>query len=267
MLCPSNPQRISATYLDLLQMEPIRSKCVDRIGGPPLAAPDGTLIKNVCQKISDLPSPSLGRRRRIQFVTEAAFDKDFNTNYTASWFLVRGGVVLDANGNLRAAKPGCGTDILSRNTTTGPLSRTDIDNSPVASAAIPLLGDGAPGEPLPFAVGPNQAGDLTTQSFTAGPRLRNTLEVPTFAPSTARSVYWAVWNDDTRQDYRGFGIVHRGECNVLMADGSVHTFEDTNEDGLLNTGFAAVGGFLTPDVEVADEQMESQYSLSESISR
>ena len=53
--------------------------------------------------------------------------------------------------------------------------------------------------------------------------------------------WWAVWTKQTLQDYRGFAPVHRDVCNILMADGSVHSFQDRNTDGFLNNGFAARG--------------------------
>lgn len=42
------------------------------------------------------------------------------------------------------------------------------------------------------------------------------------------------------QDYRDFGPVHGGGSNVLMADGSVKVFQDTNGDTFLNPGFKTV---------------------------
>lgn len=45
------------------------------------------------------------------------------------------------------------------------------------------------------------------------------------------------------QDTRDWYAWHRGgQCNVLMADGSVKTLRDTNGDGFLNPGFPATAG-------------------------
>lgn len=45
------------------------------------------------------------------------------------------------------------------------------------------------------------------------------------------------------QDTRDWYAWHRGgQCNVLMADGSVKTLRDTNGDGFLNPGFPATSG-------------------------
>lgn len=52
------------------------------------------------------------------------------------------------------------------------------------------------------------------------------------------------WLQDTRQ----FGAVHGGICNVLMADGSVHAFRDTNGDGYINPGFPIPAGLTAAEL-------------------
>jgi len=44
------------------------------------------------------------------------------------------------------------------------------------------------------------------------------------------------------QDTRGWAPVHRGSCNLLMADGSVKSVKDLNGDGFLNPGFPVEPG-------------------------
>jgi prepilin-type N-terminal cleavage/methylation domain-containing protein/prepilin-type processing-associated H-X9-DG protein len=44
------------------------------------------------------------------------------------------------------------------------------------------------------------------------------------------------------QDYRDWFAVHAGSCNVLMADGSVRQFDDTNGDKFFNPGFTVPTG-------------------------
>ncbi len=92
MLCPSNPAQISETYNDLLNLDPTTDKCVERLGSPTRTAADGTTTTNPCRTIAAL---SAGSEERRQIVEKQIFDAHFNTNYTASWFLVRTGVVLD----------------------------------------------------------------------------------------------------------------------------------------------------------------------------
>lgn len=49
------------------------------------------------------------------------------------------------------------------------------------------------------------------------------------------------------QDTRDWYAWHRGQCNILMADGSVKTVTDLNGDGFLNPGFPAGAGQIKND--------------------
>lgn len=262
MRCTSNPAEVSETYNDLINMVP-SGTCVDHLGSKPSAALDGTTVTNACRELAALSAGNA----RLQVIEEKIYNKHYNTNYAASWFLVRGGAALDGSGNLRQLVSGCGTDILSRNSTTGPLSRTDVDTSPVSASVIPLIGDAAIAGSLAMAVGPLDAGAVTSFPFTTGPKKISDFSVPSFAPGTPKAGaagWWAVWAKGTLQDYTGFAPVHKQNCNILFADGSVRRFADDNEDGLVNNGFpAGVGNHLTDDIELEPDLVESNYSLTD----
>ena len=268
MLCPANAARVSQTFNDLLDA-PIGSlpslPCVDVKGSPTAFAPDGTPITNPCRRIVE-GSLAAGSEPRRELVETEIMRKKFNTNYTASWYLVRSAVVLDNSGNPRPALAACDTSLRSRNTTRGPLTVTLVDRSPVASSNIPLLGDGATVGTLSRQLDDFVSGELTSLSFTAGPVKAADLSTPSFPPGTPRTGpngWWAVWNREVLQDFRGFAPVHSGTCNVLFADGSVRVINDENDDGLLNNGFPATsgGGFADDKLEVLPEDVTSTYSV------
>jgi prepilin-type processing-associated H-X9-DG protein len=182
--------------------------------------------------------------------------------------MVRGGVLVDDSGNLRPRVAGCPVAVDSLNATAGPLLQSWVDAAKVSSSFVPLLGDGSPAEPLSANIGPHTAGGMTVHSFTMGPVLKATMAVPAFpvgTPYTGAAGWWKVWTRDTLQDYRAFAPVHRGQCNMLMADGRVVSFEDDNRDGYLNNGFAptATNGFTSAGIELAGEEMFSGWSLRE----
>lgn len=281
LLCPSNNAQISGTYNDLLTMTQAvinDSTCVDRLGSVAYTDPSGTVITNPCRLIAGdavLYAPSTEDRRLL--IENQIFKKHYNTNYTASWYLVRSGLLpFDADGNPTVSKAGCtDTTATSKNVTIGPLTTSRVASSKAPASTIPLLGDGAPvsfskGDAgnlvLSGDIGGNRSGELVTRPVTAGPRLKADLTYPTFTSGTARSGvagWWNTWNRLVIQDYRGFEPVHGGVINILFADGSVRRVTDTNGDGMLNNGFPVIAnsGFQDANVEATPEDFMSMYSL------
>ena len=267
MLCPANQHRISEAYNQLLSLDTASfNACLNYLGKPPERLPDGTFLVNPCRQI-DATGLAPGSESRRQLVEKEVYDKTYNTNYTASWFLVRTTPVLDESGNLRPANPSCGADIRSRNCTGGPLTLKCVDGARAPASTIPLLGDGAPAGNLLQPIGPHTAGELVVASYTGGPVLRSTMRPPVFSPGTPRegpTGWWGIWTREVLQDYRQFAAVHRGTCNILFADGGVRDVSDNNGDGLLNNGFpaAAASGFTSDEVEVTAKECMSLYSLN-----
>lgn len=265
MLCPSNPCQISRTYNDLLNLNVSASDtCVDWLGSPSSTDADGTVLRNPCRAIVELGlAPGTDERRLL--IEQQIFDKHFNTNYAASWWLVRTGVKLDASGNLQSDAAGCTPSLLSRHSTIGPLTQVRADTAKCSSSFIPLLGCGAPCEPLAMPIGTNPSGAFVAHSATAGPAKNPSMAAPHFesgTPSGGTSGWLAAWNA-TFQDYRNFGPVHRGLCNLLFADGSVRSVTDANRDGLLNNGFrpTADNGFTDDEIELPHDDVLSKWSL------
>ncbi|MGA2065243.1 MAG: DUF1559 domain-containing protein [Thermoguttaceae bacterium] len=265
MLCPSNPAQISATYNELLTLDTTTfDTCVNRLGSAGTTAPDGTQIVNPCRQIA-AASLASGDPNRAAIVQNLIYAKWYNTNYTASWWLVRSGLVLDANGNLLSQVSGCAASEQARVSTCGPLTRALADGSPSPLSFLPLLACGGGTVSLAQGVGPVQSGSPATQSFTPGPVTNPGMTVPTFSsptPKTGSGGWWAGWQA-TLQDYRAFGPVHRGGCNILMADGSVQTYFDLNNDHLLNNGFApnSSNGFSDNTLELPPQEVYSSWSL------
>lgn len=268
MLCPANPARVSETYDDLLNWQPpAESGCgVDYAGSLPQTLPDGSQLVNPCRKII---SGAAGDRRAL--VEAEILQRKFNTNYVASWFLVRSEVVLDHSGNPKMirADAGCSNSIRSRNTTAGPLKLGSLDQATCPASALPLLADAAAVKSLSAPLGSFGAGEPLAKSFTNGPVVKapgpvsglsmQPLDEPRFGssyPQGGATGWWAVWNRWVLQDYRALAPVHAGTCNILFADGSVRSFADLNRDDFLDNGFSSAA-----ELELPPGDVMSRYSL------
>ncbi len=138
---------------------------------------------------------------RAALVTRAFLEKGYNTNYAASWYLVRSVPKFtfdDSTSPATIMSVGDPTKegLKGLSTTLGPIKRRILETGPVVTANIPLLGDAAPGDideailvaslaygpyladgstPDPFANGGTQtrtfmeAGELLSEAFNDGP--------------------------------------------------------------------------------------------------
>lgn len=264
MLCPANVAQVSETINQLLTLtDSSFGDCVDPKGSEPTTKPDGTPVVNPSRQILD-GGLAPGSAERVAVIQDKVINKFYNTNYVSSWLMVRGGPRVGSGGNLTSNDTGCAPSLKHRGSTFGPLKLAQIDASKVPANLVPLLADAGVAGQFSAKIGELQAGVETAGSFTNGPVQTSDLKAPSFPDDTERggpNGWWAGWSK-TRQDYRGFAVAHRGQCNVLMADGSVRPLDDQNDDLLLNNGFpAAEGGFESDQVEIGDETLFSKPAL------
>ncbi|MEW4565157.1 DUF1559 domain-containing protein [Bremerella sp. JC770] len=300
MLCASNDSQISETYEDLLSQSNVAQTGTapndyaafadqkgDSLGSEQIALQSGITGVNPCREISVTGALHTPGDQRDQLVKTRIYDKLYNTNYTAHWFLVRSRVRLSyspatrrATGNL-VPIPGDSNPLISLAATQGPLTTAMVDNATTSSSLIPLLGDGLSGGGGLLSRGMSsnvQTGAPMVPFCTWGPRVSvgtspaiggwtptTFLDPPAFG-SVAESVWKQAWWEGCRQDLRQFGTNHGNICNVLMADGSVRSLTDSDGDGFLNPGFIAGQDYLIGyergvEAEVPETECFSHWDL------
>jgi prepilin-type processing-associated H-X9-DG protein len=273
MLCPTNPLRALEKVNDMLGKDTTDAKD----GAPaPRTACGACYLNNL-----NWGGTAANTMQRADFIARTMFDKGYNTNYVASWYLVRGGIKFEPGVNplvsmsVASAPPGS-SGYKGIGMTTGPLTRRVVESSRVVSSNVPLLGDAAPGDPseailsLSIVKDPAlntlgnadtehrtylEAGERLAESFNDGParfdpsvpklqlmpqltpvQAQMILEASTQGPPPA-TVAGGGWLQDTRDWYAVHGSGNQLSCNILMADGSVKEFVDSNGDRYLNPGF------------------------------
>jgi len=284
MLCPSNQAQLSRTFNDLVAMDPAGTdSCVDLAGSEGTTLPSGALLVNPCRMIVDDPATyPPGAEARRQLIEDRVLGEFYNTNFTATWYLVRSKAELDGSGNFKAD---CGTPVYDirpflRSATLGPLEVARLDGSQAPQNLLPVLADGSMFSTLRFSMGDFEIGAGVVRPLTSGPVFRGDygspavsglLEPPQFAGGTPRNGpdgWWKMWMEDAGdglpfviQDYRAFGPVHQWSCNILFADGSVRSFLDRNRDGFLNNGFPQGNGYGDDKVEIPRDRVLSTSTL------
>ncbi|WP_246114341.1 DUF1559 family PulG-like putative transporter [Rubripirellula tenax] len=260
MRCPSSGATTSKAIEQLLTI-PIAdlqaTDCVDRLGSEEHTNEMGQQIKNICRKIADDNLAPLSDER-AELIQQQMLDQGYNTNFAASWFLLRSELRLDADGNADPTDATCtDTDPRGRNVTKGVLTTRILDSASASSSTVPLLCDAAAAGSLSTTIGELLGGSFYATGIVGSPVGNRVMvdndadgtaetsstffmSLPSFPASTPRegaSGWLKSWNHDTRQDYRGMSPLHLGTANVLMADGSVRALTDVNNDGFINNGF------------------------------
>lgn len=217
-----------------------------------------------------------GAADRAGFLATHFLAKGYNTNYAASWYLVRGGIRLSPAVDDTWLFPKPGASHSERNAsglygTTGPLTMRVVDNGVVPSSNIPLLGDAAPGSvsvAIPTATIRDanklylEAGNPLADSYNRGPAKCESGSIVLLRATTddvditnqVRYELAGTGSGEWFQDTRAWAAVHGKSCNLLMADGSVREVSDQNHDGYLNPGFAipsqGAGGYKEGPAEL-----------------
>lgn len=266
LLCPASQLQISKVYAELLTFDPATNQCADSIGGKDQTMPDGTVVVNPCRAIGEASTADA----KMTLIRDLLFTKGYNTNYAASWFLVRGEVMINDVGALVNSKAGCATTVRERSCTSGPLPAARITNGKAPSNTIPMLGCAGLAEDPEHMLNTqldeeHPSGSFLADSYSLGPRDPATLKAPVITGSgTGIKRWFAGWNTAV-QDYRAFGPQHFGQTsgNILMFDGSVQSFIDANGDKLFNNGYPASSttGFTSDEVELPEAMVYSRWSL------
>ncbi|MBN2293864.1 MAG: DUF1559 domain-containing protein [Pirellulales bacterium] len=284
LLCPTNPLLAPEKWNDMIGSTATNN---GKNGCPPKRLGDGVCGLGATYDTASatwsglFAGTSEDSPERSDLLARSIFEKGYNTNYVAGWYLVRSALKLTNNAGVIEFISGSG-NAKGLEQTRGPITRRMIASSNTPSSNIPLIGDGSPGDPseaiLTTAVKKDpansgwmssfglsastnevaetylQQGERLVEAFNDGPAQFSGTGVALIPGGTDLTNQMACESglggcpaaDSTEggwlQDTRDWFAVHNGTCNILMADGSVKTFVDQNGDGYLNPGFPIPSG-------------------------
>jgi prepilin-type N-terminal cleavage/methylation domain-containing protein/prepilin-type processing-associated H-X9-DG protein len=138
MTCPSSPLPGSEKLNDLISQDGSNDQ---KDGADPTRLADGVCGAADWKSIAGATGAGAfgntlaDNPERATLVAHAFILEGYNTNYAAGWHLVR-----------TAPKISFGQGMKGNNSTTGPLTVKLLDQSPVHSSRVALLGDAAPGD-------------------------------------------------------------------------------------------------------------------------
>ncbi|QDU98114.1 DUF1559 family PulG-like putative transporter [Lignipirellula cremea] len=290
MLCPSNTIRGPEKLNDLLGKDTTdgregapASRLTDGVcGDATFAGATGTGGGGT------FASTAVNTAERAAVVAHAFLAKGYNTNYAASWHFVRSAprVSLSATDTLTFGLTG---SLKGLDGSLGPLTTRILEGSPVVTSNVALLGDAGPGDVdeailgLDISQTPSDfistqtnnttervwlsGGEMLGEAFNDGPAYYDVTnkavklaakgaEISDLIDCEAQGTCIAPTNSNNMylQDTRDWFAVHGGgrssSVNILMADGSIKQFTDSNGDSFLNPGFP-VPATVTDPTELA----------------
>ena len=176
LMCPTNEVRGTEKLNDLIGLTNSSNFSVtptDRVGKGPLCWAAFT-AGTTNPLVGGLANMTAGGTDRVARLQKAIEEDGFNSNYAASWFLVRGGV------KIRNSASGNNVEIDDTNglkdfmNTRGPMTIRQLDSGSVPSNNIPLLGDAAPGDVNEAVLSTTIGGELVAghrlgEAFNDGP--------------------------------------------------------------------------------------------------
>lgn len=261
--CQSNNLRMNEQFQVALTLDAENNPCANSLGQTSRYV-DGQKVDNICREMAKKSTPA----DRVD-ILQGLLEDGYNTNYVATWLMVRSDVQLQSNGSLMGGDAGCLPSLANRKSTVGPMNKARMGMSKISSTTIPLVACGQmanlPNGLLNEEIADYPSGSRLSATMTAGPVDVKTMRVPVAGAATGFTAWGPMWQN-TLQDYRNFAPVHAGSCNVLFLDLSVQHFVDENRDGLLNNGFkpSASNSFIDDQLELPPARIYSGWSLNPS---
>jgi prepilin-type processing-associated H-X9-DG protein len=117
-----------------------------------------------------------GSAARADYLVRNFIEKGYNTNYAASWYLVRSALKYETGTVFSPGPPPSGFvfktgsgNAKGLDQTRGPLTMRQLESATVSTSLIPLLGCGAPGDPDEAVLSVDLKNDPTTTIYTVDP--------------------------------------------------------------------------------------------------